>query len=304
MSYTTNDPDFPPCFTVEKNVPLARYSNIRIGGPAQYLAVISDQTLFIELYRFCREISLPFLAIGQGTNILFSDKGRAGMTAVINFDKLVTVAKNAVVAEAGATLEQVMDVCIENGLNGFEFASGIPGTIGGAVFGNAGAYGNSIGELITRARILTPEGKIQHVGRDFFKFAYRHSFLKEYPAMLLQVELQLEKGDTETIAARCREIMDKRRAKLPPDDTATAGSWFKNIKDEEGRATAAAVYLEAVGAKETSIGDAAVHPKHANIFYNKGRATAAEMLKLQEILQARVFEQFGVRLQREVIYIE
>lgn len=299
-----NNPDFPPCFIVEKDVPLSRCTNIRIGGPAQYLAVVTDQTLFVELYRFCRQIGLPFLAIGEGTNIFFPENGRTGMTAVINFDKLATVAKNAIVAEAGATLEQVMELCIENGLRGFEFASGIPGTVGGAIYGNAGAYGANIGELVTRARILTPEGKIECVARDFFKFAYRHSFLKEHPAIVLQAELQLQKGDADAVASRCREIIEIRRQKLPPAETPTAGSWFKNIKDEEGQATAAAVYLEAVGAKETCVDDAAVHPKHANIFYNKGRATADDMLKLQDILQQRVFEKFGIRLQREVMYIE
>ena len=304
MSVETSRVTFPPQFSVRTQAPLKDYTHIRIGGPAHYLAEIGDQNIFVELYRFCRQIGLPFLALGDGTNVFFPQSGRDGLVAVIRFDKATTVAKNAIVAEAGAGLEQITALCIENGLSGFEFASGIPGTLGGAVFGNAGAYGSNIGELVTRARILTPEGRVELVGGDFFRFAYRHSYLKEFPAIVLQAELQLAKGDPHKIAARCQEILDIRREKLPPPETPTAGSWFKNIDCGKERRTAAAVYLEAVGSKATSVGDAAVHPKHANIFYNKGCATADDMLQLQEILQKRVFERFGILLEREVMYLE
>ncbi len=296
--------EFPPFVNVLHNVPLARYATLRIGGPAQYLAEIGDQRVFVDLYRFCLERGLRFSVIGWGSNILFADRGLEGMTAVVRFDRLTTVAKNAVVAEAGASLEAVTALCIEAGLSGFEFASGIPGTVGGAVFGNAGAYGRSIGELVTRARILTPDGRTELVDRDFFRFRYRSSRLKEEPGIVLQVELQMAKSDPQKVAACCAEILELRRQKLPPPETATAGSWFKNLKVEGERGTAAAIYLEAVGAKETSVGDAAVHPKHANIFYNKGKATAADMLHLQDILQQRVYERFGIRLEREVMYLE
>ena len=197
-----------------------------------------------------------------------------------------------------------MQVCIEDGLTGFEFASGIPGSIGGAVFGNAGAYGSNIGELLTRAKILTLDGEVKFVTRDFFQFAYRHSRLKAAPAFVLQVELQLMRGDAAAIKAKCDEIIKIRTEKLPPADTPTAGSWFKNIKNEQGRATAAAKYLEAVGSKQTRVGDAAVHSKHANIFYNKGKATSSDMLNLQDILAGRVYEKFGIQLQREVMFLK
>ncbi|MBN1480767.1 UDP-N-acetylmuramate dehydrogenase [candidate division KSB1 bacterium] len=296
--------EFPPPFVVQHNVPLADFTHIRIGGPADYLSIIRDQNIFIEIYRFCRDRDLPFLILGDGTNVFFSEKGYRGLVAVIQFDQLNVVAKNAVVAEAGATLDQIRELCIEKGLTGFEFASGIPGTIGGAIYGNAGAYGSNVGEILTRAKILTLEGEIKFVDKSVFKFAYRHSDLKVNPAFILQAELQLAKGDPAAIKRQCDEIIRIRTHKLPPSETATAGSWFKNIKDEHGNATAAAKYLDAVGSKQTNVGDAAVHIKHANIFYNKGRATATDMLKLQEILQQRVYEKFGIRLEREVIYIQ
>ena len=296
--------EFPPNFSIKQNVPLCDFTNIRIGGPADYLSVVTDQNIFVALFRFCREQGLRFLAIGDGTNIFFPEEGFRGLVAVIKFDKTATVTGRVMVAEAGATLAQIMQECIEHNLTGFEFASGIPGSIGGAVFGNAGAYGSNVGELLTRAKILTLDGEVKFVTRDFFQFAYRHSSLKTTPAFVLQVELQLKKGDGTAIKARCDEIIKIRTEKLPPADTATAGSWFKNIKNEQGNATAAAKFLDAVGSKETSVGDAAVHSKHANIFYNKGRATSVDMLKLQEILAKRVYEKFGVQLQREVMFLK
>ncbi|MBN1561725.1 UDP-N-acetylmuramate dehydrogenase [candidate division KSB1 bacterium] len=296
--------DFPPNYKIEENVPLSGYTNIKIGGPADYLAVVSDQNIFIELYRLCRRLGLHFLALGDGTNVFFAEQGFRGLVAVINFDNVNVVAKNAVVAEAGARLEQIVETCIKNGLTGFEFAAGIPGTIGGAIYGNAGAYGSNIGEILTRAKILTMAGEIKFVSHDYFKFSYRHSDLKLNPAIVLQAELQLAKGDRAKIKSRCDEIVTVRRMKLPPPDTCTAGSWFKNIKDEQGNGIAAAKYLDAIGARSTSVGDAAVHEKHANIFYNKGNATATDMLTLQRILQERVHRQFGILLEREVIYVE
>lgn len=296
--------EFPPNFSVQKNVSLAPFTHIRIGGPAQYLSIVNDQNIFIDLFRYCLFNKIPLLAIGEGTNIFFPERGRMGMTAIIQFDKLATIAGNAIVAEAGTPIRQLTAACIESGLTGLEFASGIPGTLGGAVFGNAGAYGDNIGARVRRAKILTPSGQIEWVDQDFFRFAYRRSYLKEYPAVVLQIELQLAKGDPREIAGRCQEILSIREQKLPPADTATAGSWFKNIKDEQGNATPAAFYLQAVDAKTTSVGDAAVHEKHANIFYNKGNARSTDMLELQKILQQRVRERFGVQLEREVMFLE
>jgi len=296
--------DFPPQLDIQQNVPLSHFTNIKIGGPADYLSVIKDQNIYIELFRFCREIGLPFLALGDGTNVFFPETGYHGIVAIIKFDSVGLISKNTIVAEAGTSLNKIRELCIETGLTGFEFASGIPGSIGGAIYGNAGAYGSNVGEILTRAKVLTPDGQIRFVKNDFFKFSYRHSDLKINPAIVLQAEFQLKKGDPAAIKSRCDEIINIRTKKLPPSDTLTAGSWFKNIKDEQGNSTAAAQYLEAVGSRQTSVGDAAVHIRHANIFYNKGKATATDMLKLEDILQKRVYKKFGIRLEREVMYLD
>ena len=139
---------------------------------------------------------------------------------------------------------------------------------------------------------------------DFFRFSYRYSELKRTHDYILEAEFEFEKGEPLEIENKINEILKLRRQKLPPEDLPTAGSYFKNIKDKFGNATAAAKYLDAVGSKQTCVGDAAVFKGHANIFYNKGNATAADLLRLEDILKKRVFEQFGILLEREVMYIE
>ncbi len=296
--------NFPTNLDVQTNVPLSQYTNIAIGGPADYLVRIRDQAIFIQLVRFCREHRIQFVVLGDGTNIFFPDNGFRGLVIIIEFDQICTLGKNAVLAKAGAPLSRLIQTCIENGLAGLEFASGIPGTVGGAVYGNAGAYGNDVGHILTRAKIVMPDGEIRFADRNYFSFRYRHSILKEEPAFVLQAEFQLDRGEPELIQKVCDDIIATRTAKLPPPDIKTAGSWFKNIKDDQGNATPAAKLLDAVASKQVQVGDAAVHHKHANIFYNKGHATASDMLKLEDILRKRVFEKFNIILEREVMYIK
>ena len=295
--------EFPPNLHVRTNISLADYNNIHIGGPADYLITVRDQNIFIELYHFCKQRHLRFLPLGDGTNVFFPETGYRGLIALIRFDRMSLAAGNTLVTEAGVSLAQISEFCIENRLTGLEFLTGIPGTIGGAVFGNAGAYGDNVGNHLVRAKIMDENGAIRFVDASYFQFRYRHSFLKEKNAWVLQAEFQLEKGERSAIRDTCQSIKAKRTEKLPPPETRTAGSWFKNIKDEYGNATAAAKFLDAVGSKQTHVRDAAVHPKHANIFYNKGDATAQDMLELERILQKRVQEKFGIKLQREVMYL-
>ena len=295
---------FPQKFHVRQNVALSEYTSIRVGGKAAFLAEINNQAHFVELVQFCLRENVRLLTLGGGTNVFFPESGFDGLVAIIRFAEITVHADDRVTAEAGALLAALNQVCIDHALTGFEFSSGIPGTVGGAIYGNAGAYGNAVGNCLVAAKILTPDGVVQTVDKAFFNFSYRTSHLKNYPAILLQADFQFRKGDSAKIQKQVDEILEKRRKKLPPSDIATAGSYFKNILDEHGKKTAAAVYLDAVGSKQTSVGDAAVHQKHANIFYNRGHATAADFLRLEEILKRRVLEKFGIHLEREVMYIE
>lgn len=295
---------FPQKFHVQQNVALSNYTSIRVGGNAAFLVEVNNQTLFIELFQLCLQKNVRLLTLGGGTNVFFPESGFDGLVAVIKFDNITVHSDGRVTAEAGAPLSALNRVCIDHSLTGFEFSSGIPGTVGGAIYGNAGAYGNAVSDYLIAAKILTADGVVQTVDNAFFNFSYRTSQLKQNQAILLQADFQFKKGERAKIQKRVDEILEKRRKKLPPPDIATAGSYFKNILDEQGKKTAAAIYLEAVGSKQTHVGDAAVHQKHANIFYNRGHATAADLLRLENILRQRVLEKFGIRLEREVMFIE
>ncbi len=291
-------------YSIFHNEPMCRHTSIQIGGPVDYLAKVSDIDTFVQVFQFCRKSNVHFLALGGATNVFFADAGFKGIVMIINFTGIDKVDEKTCRVQAGTPLADVKRFCIANSLTGFEFASGIPGSMGGAIYGNAGAYGKCISDCLRSATVLTPDGDIVQVSKEFFNFSYRNSELKRNNCILLSAELEFVKGNYDTILNQVRNIHAIRTAKLPHWSVPTAGSYFKNIKDEQGNATAAAVYLEAVGSKQTGVGDAAVHPKHANIIYNRGHATAADVLQLEAILKKRVFEQFGIELQREVMYIE
>jgi UDP-N-acetylmuramate dehydrogenase len=291
-------------YNILKNISLSNYTSIRIGGKADHLLIAHNQNLFIEVFNYCLNHNIRFLPIGNGTNIFFSDNGFRGLVAIIKFDKIRKSSDTIVVAEAGVPLSKLNKICIDNSLTGFEFTAGIPGTVGGAIFGNTGAYEDSVGNYLTKAKILTANGEVKFVDNDYFEFAYRNSKLKNSRDIILEAEFQFKKGNPKEIKRKVKEILDQRRIKLPNSNTLTAGSYFKNIRDESGNLTAAAVYLDAVGSKRTSVGDAGIYQKHANIFINKGHATAKDILELENILKERVLKKFGIKLEREVIYIE
>jgi UDP-N-acetylmuramate dehydrogenase len=295
--------EFPPQFAVKKCVPLAAYTSFKIGGSAEFFAEVQDQGRLIELAQFCWNNHIRLIPLGAGTNVFFSDQGVRGLVCVIQFSKIKINSDNILCAEAGSALADVVKMCIDKSLAGFEFAAGIPGTVGGAIYGNAGAYGKAVSDCLIQAHILTRDRGKQIVDNEYLEFAYRHSKLKKTNDIVLEAEFQLQPGNQKKITARIEEILKIRHEKLPSWDVKTAGSYFKNIKDKEGRATAAASYLDAVDSKQTHVGDAAIFAKHANIFINKGHATAHDVLELERILKERVQQKFNIILEREVMYI-
>jgi UDP-N-acetylmuramate dehydrogenase len=291
-------------YKVRKDLLLADYTKLKIGGKANYLAEIGSQHDLVALYRICQTHGIRFLTLGHGSNIFFSDLGFSGLVAIIRFNCVRFNDETTIIAEAGATLKELNDLCLDKSLTGFEFSSGIPGTVGGAVYGNAGAYGKCIGDCLIGATILTQEGTVKNVDNSFFQFSYRSSSLKTNHGILLEASFSLRHGDQDTIKNRVAEVLAMRAKKLPPENTPTAGSYFKNIEIGHHKRMAAAIYLDEIGSKQTSVGDAAVWRTHANIFYNKGNATAKNILALEKILKKRVFEKFGILLEREVMYFE
>jgi UDP-N-acetylmuramate dehydrogenase len=298
------DIEFPAKFDIATDVSLAELTSVGVGGPARYLAEVASRDFLIDLYRDCKRYGIRFLLLGHGTNIFFADSGFDGLVAVLRYGRLEKRSDTVLYADSGVRLEDLTRMCLANGLTGCEFSSGIPGSIGGAIYGNAGAYGRSIADCLVGAEVLEENGVVKEVDNGYFRFQYRDSVLKRNSAIVLSALFEFERGDPGAIREQMQEILSKRREKLPSSTVATAGSYFKNLKDEQGRPIAAARYLDAVGSKETRINDAAVYHKHANIFVNRGRATAADLLELERVLRTRVFEKFGVLLEREVIYVE
>jgi UDP-N-acetylmuramate dehydrogenase len=236
--------------------------------------------------------------------MLFADGGFRGLI-VKNEVRGITCnrADGRIVARAGTPLADLVSFALEEGLEGIEFAAGIPGTIGGAVFGNAGAWGLSVGQLVEEAVVLDEQGKEIRAGRDFFEFGYRDSVLKRRHLTLLETGFRLHEGDKGRIRARMDENLAKRKSPCPSPEMAYAGSFFKNPVRPDGTREAAGRLLDEVGAKELRRGGAGVYPGHANFIINYGGATAEDIRSLARTMKARVRRRFGIDLETEVIYL-
>ena len=288
---------------VAVNAPLAPWTTLRIGGPAALLCRASNPGQVTEFLEFADRHALPVLVLGGGSNLLVDDRGFAGL--VLHPD-LTGYAREGEVVTAGAgwPLDRLVAHTLADGLTGLEFASGIPGTLGGAVAGNAGCYGREIGELVESVTLLDRDGRTRQWGRDDLGFGYRRSRLQRDDGVILAVRLRLARGDTAAAAAeRAAHLADRRRkhpVRLP-----CAGSYFRNLPPAApgGRRRAAGALLEAVGAKRLRCGDAGVYHKHANIIVNRGRARARDVLRLAAAMREKVRERFGVELCEEVRFV-
>lgn len=291
-------------FNPQVNADLKQLTNIRVGGQADFFISVQSKEDFIRLFRICRKENIRLIPLGQGTNVFFSDKKIEGVVAVLAFAGTGMVDETTVRASAGAGLSDLLEFSFQKNLSGLELFSGIPGTVGGAVFGNAGAYGSDIGSRLKQAEIITESGEIQTVENSYFEFSYRDSVLKRNRAVLLEADFQLGRGNQDAVRIKSREILSVRKRKLPGPEIRTAGSYFKNICLDSGRREAAAIYLDAVGSKTCSVGDAVVFSGHANIICNRKNCRAEDLLQLEKVLVERVKNRFGITLEREVIYIE
>lgn len=283
----------------EKNVltdePMSRHTTFRIGGPADYFVMPSVPEEIGRIVRMCRENDVPYYVIGNGSNLLVGDKGYRGVIVQI-FRNMngITVKENRVHAQAGALLSKVAAAAYEAGLTGVEFASGIPGTLGGAVRMNAGAYGGEMKQILESARVLTPDGEILTLGADAMKMSYRTSVVSKKDYIVLDAVLTLQKGDKKKIRTLMDELRDKRVAKQPLE-YGSAGSTFKR---PEGYF--AGKLIQDAGLRGFRIGDAQVSEKHCGFVINLGGATAEDVSRLMDEVVRRVEENSGVRLQPEV----
>lgn len=274
--------------------PMKKHTTFRIGGPADIYVEPSVKEV-VPLIAFLREKFVPFMVIGNGSNLLVSDDGIEGV--VISMGKCASDIKidgDCITVEAGAMLSSVSSRAVEASLFGFEFASGIPGSMGGAVYMNAGAYGGEIKDVLVEVTVLTEDGQIKNIPVDELDLSYRHSIFMEKPAIILEAKLKLRSGNQEDIKAVIDDIKQKRIEKQPLNYP-SAGSTFKR---PEGYF--AGKLVDDTGLRGYTVGGAQVSEKHCGFVINKSDATAADVLQLMKDVDTKVYDKFGVHLTPEV----
>ena len=291
---------------VKWNCPLADYTSINIGGPAEGLCVVQNREELQQVLAFAEAHRIPWRAIGRGTNLLVRDEGFAGIIIILGeeFQQISCLKKNGsgkylVKAGGGCGLARLSVRCMEDGLSGLEFAGGIPGSVAGAVVMNAGAWGGQIADILTRVDLVSSAGKIVLM-REELQFGYRNwlDFGKYRDShVLVAAEFELHLEDHEKIRTKCRELQERRR-QTQPRGVANAGSFFQNPDhDSAGR------LIDASGCKGKQIGGAKVSEVHANFLVNCGGATAADMFSLMHFVQDKVKHDSGIELEPEVHFL-
>ncbi len=288
-----------PSAKILKDAPLSDFTSFRTGGPADFIVIPNSSEEIGKIILLAKENKTPYYIIGNGSNLLVSDAGFRGIIIVmkegrngVSFEEKGD--KTLVKAEAGCSLARLARVAAGRGLAGLEFAAGIPGSLGGAVYMNAGAYGGEIKDHIVSAEVMDTEGRIFSMSRDELELTYRHSAIEDKNLIVLSATFELEKGDTDTILATISELNARRREKQPLEYP-SAGSTFKR---PEGYF--AGKLIEDAGLKGYSVGDACISEKHCGFVINKGHATSGQIRQLMDEVTERVFEKFGVRLEPEV----
>ena len=305
-----------PNLTVFHQAPLSRYTRFGIGGPADLYAETGSVEAFIAALNVARASGVPTMVIGGGTNLIVSDGGYRGIVLRYTGERLLA-SNGRVSADAGASLQDLVDFAIERGLAGLETLSGIPGSVGAAIYGNAGAYGHSISERVLKVRFFDGAA-LRIFENEECRFHYRESIFKQRKDwMILSVELRLDPAGAAALRSAADEILKVRNEKFPVT-MKCAGSIFKNLLLLElppgvaAQVPAAAVregkvpaawFLDQVGAKGMARGEIHVATYHANLIYNAGAGTAADLCTLIAELKARVRERFGIDLEEEVQYV-
>ena len=286
-----------PDLEVLQDEPMSRHTTFRIGGPAKRMAFPSSREQLVLLMSFAKDYGANPLVIGNGSNLLVPDEGldRLVIDTSANLNRVKRGSGNTVLADAGATLARTADLACKSGLTGLEFAHGIPGTVGGGVCMNAGAYGGEMKQVLRSAAVLFPEEGIRTLTGEELAFSYRHSLLTDRPdAVVLRAVFALEAGESAAIREKMDELMARRKTSQPLEYP-SAGSTFKR---PEGYFAAA--LIDQCGLKGLTVGGAQVSEKHAGFVINRGGATCADVLALMARVQQRVWEEKGVRLEPEV----
>ena len=285
---------------LKQGEPMCRHTTFQIGGPVAVMAFPNSPEQVGEILKIARRYEITPMILGAGSNILAPDEGLD--TVVIELrtamNRVEERSKGEFEAQAGAAMARLATFAMERGYTGLEFAHGIPGTVGGGVYMNAGAYGGEMCQVVTGVTAMDREGNLLDIPADKLDLSYRHSRFMNEDLVILSVRVKLEKGDREEIRAKMSELMTRRRTSQPLE-LPSAGSTFK--RPATGYAAA---MIEAAGLKGLRVGDAQVSEKHAGFVVNRGRATCKDVLQLMEQVQDRVEQDTGVRLEPEVRILE
>lgn len=278
--------------------PMSRHTTFRVGGPAECFITVDTKEQLAKVFSYLQRAGWDFFILGNGSNLLVSDKGYHGVIIRLGEEfKKLSIVGDRMTAGAGVMLAQAAQEAMQAGLTGFEFAAGIPGTFGGAVRMNAGAYGGEMAQVVQSVEIMALDGEILVLDNDTMEFGYRTSAIKNRPYVVLSVEMRFTPGEKEAVAARMQELAKLRREKQPLEFP-SAGSTFKR---PEGL-FAGKLIMDA-GLRGKSCGGAQISEKHCGFIVNKGNATAADIMQLIRETTETVQDKFGVTLEPEVIFL-
>lgn len=274
--------------------PLWEHTTFKIGGPADLFYEAGTEEDLIWVFRVVREIEIPFLVLGGGSNILVGDKGFRGLIVKLSNCEL-KIKDGTIQAGAGLSMPFLLDVCKKNLLSGLEFMVGIPGTVGGAVRGNAGAWQQNVGDRVSRVKILSEEGEVKWIEQKDCSYSYRNSRFKQGKEIILAVEFLLDKGKQEEIEGQMNTYLEKRS--FQPKEP-SAGCIFINPKP-----LSAGDLIDKCGLKGVQVGDAKISEKHANFIINIGGAKAADVVELINLAKQKVEEKFNIKLLEEIVRV-
>lgn len=283
---------------VWQNEPMKEHTTFRAGGCARYLVEPQSVEQLRQITEACRAADMPYYIVGNGSNLLVSDDGYEGV--IIHLFKNMSeyrVEGTSLILQAGVLLVRAAGLACREGLTGLEFASGIPGTVGGALVMNAGAYGGEMKDVVRSVKVLMPDGGLREYTNEEMQFGYRRSRIAEEQSIVLEAVLELKKDDPKQIQMRMDELKEQRLAKQPLQ-YASAGSTFKR---PEGHF--AGKLIQDAGLRGFRIGDAQVSEKHCGFVINRGNASASEIAELIREVQRKVYENSGVQLETEVKFV-
>jgi UDP-N-acetylmuramate dehydrogenase len=303
---------------IQKNILLSKYTTFKIGGPAEHFVIAKNIEEVQEAVKWAKENNHPIFMLGGGSNLLISDQGIKGLVIKLDLQN-IEFDNNKITVGAGVILTFLLNQSLEHSLVGLEFATGIPGTVGGAIRGNAGTYDQAMNDVVTSIKYLDEDFVIQEMDTAGAEFAYRHSIFKTKPYIILEAQLELKTGDVQAVQQLIRERLQHRQANHPTQPS--AGCIFKNVSFEEvdiddlakrgveiekfskSKQIPSGYLIEKVGLKGKQIGGAQVSEQHANYIINTGNATAEDVIMLISLIKQQIRDKYGVQLIEEVQFI-